>query len=220
MVLRCDKDEAMRYLGYRGQEVSEEILRLIDETAGEAERAVLPRFCTVRDRLEKRPDGIYLKNCGLCLSGVSIKKHLEICDNVILFGATLGIEIDKLIRIYETKDMTRAVIMDSCASALIENYCDNICGEMETELRKEGLYMTSRFSPGYGDLPLSVQRELVRALNASRRIGLTLNEQYLMFPRKSVTAVIGLAETKPANCGGYGCEMCSMNKTCPGSRVR
>ncbi len=50
-----------------------------------------------------------------------------------------------------------------------------------------------RFSPGYGDCPLSAQRSIVNSvLNATRLIGLTVTPTSLLIPTKSVTAVIGL----------------------------
>ena len=55
-----------------------------------------------------------------------------------------------------------------------------------------GLAGNWRFSPGYGDCPLSAQRSIVNALNATRLIGLTVTPTSLLMPTKSVTAVIGL----------------------------
>ena len=70
-----------------------------------------------------------------------------------------------------------------------------------------------RFSPGYGDLPLEIQKDLCRMLNASRRIGLTVSESMLMVPCKSVTAVIGIAE-EPQDHRASGCEVCNLFRTC------
>ena len=49
-----------------------------------------------------------------------------------------------------------------------------------------------RFSPGYGDLPLSLQPEVIRATGADRRLGITLSSSLLMTPKKSVTAIKGI----------------------------
>ena len=58
-------------------------------------------------------------------------------------------------------------------------------------IRDSGLAVRPRFSPGYGDLPLALQREVFAALDCPRRIGLTLSDSLLMSPTKSVTALIG-----------------------------
>ena len=51
-----------------------------------------------------------------------------------------------------------------------------------------------RFSPGYGDVPLEIQKDIVMLLDCAKRIGVSLNDSLLMSPSKSVTAFIGLQE--------------------------
>ena len=55
-----------------------------------------------------------------------------------------------------------------------------------------GKTLAARFSPGYGDLPLEFQREIFRALDVPRRIGVSLGSSCLMSPSKSVTAIVGI----------------------------
>lgn len=210
----CDKNEVLRYLGYNGQEISDTISEMIDKTSVEAEKAVTPRYCAVESPISRSADGIRVNSCGMLLCGSDIAEHLKGCDSVILFAASIGADIERRIRIYEAQDLTRAIIMDCCGSSLIESYCDLVCGSIAERLTERGLFPTSRFSPGYGDLPLSLQPEFLRALNAQRQIGLTCNEQFLMFPRKSVTAVIGLSKTPVGGCSKTACDTCRMNSTC------
>ena len=210
----CDKNEVLRYLGYNGQEISDTISEMIDKTSAEAEKAVTPRYCAVESPISRSADGIRVNSCGMLLCGSDIAKHLKGCESVILFAASIGADIERRIRIYEAQDLTRAIIMDCCGSSLIESYCDLVCGSIAERLTERGLFPTSRFSPGYGDLPLSLQPEFLRALNAQRQIGLTCNEQFLMFPRKSVTAVIGLSKTPVGGCSKTACDTCRMNSTC------
>ena len=79
--------------------------------------------------------------------------------------------------------------------------------------RFPGLYLTDRFSPGYGDLPLSLQPGLCAVLDAERRVGIHVTSSFLMNPGKSVTAVIGLAD-KPQMARIRGCAWCVMRNTC------
>ena len=65
---------------------------------------------------------------------------------------------------------------------------------LAAELQEQGWQLTARFSPGYGDLPLDCQAQFCATLDAARRIGLTVSSSGLLLPRKSVTAVIGLAQ--------------------------
>ncbi|MCL2696727.1 MAG: hypothetical protein FWE74_01445 [Oscillospiraceae bacterium] len=126
-------------------------------------------------------------NCAL-LQGEDIKTHVKGCGEIIIFAATLGFQADELIRRTEAYDMAGAVVLDALASELIEKACD----EAEVEIRAKYKKITARFSPGYGDFPLEVQGGLLLFLGAKKRIGLYANENNLLIPRKSVTAVIGV----------------------------
>ena len=73
----------------------------------------------------------------------------------------------------------------------IESLCDTFCNDMNNEL---GVRLKPRFSAGYGDLPLEVQKDIFRVLDCPRKIGLTLNDSLLMSPTKSVTAIVGIED--------------------------
>ena len=79
--------------------------------------------------------------------------------------------------------------------------------------RGKGLHARPRFSPGYGDFPLEVQRDFERILEMPKTIGVTLSDSLLMTPTKSITAVIGLSEID-TNCEKSGCEQCAMAGKC------
>lgn len=75
-------------------------------------------------------------------------------------AATLGADVEQLLMHVQVSDMARALILDSCASAAVENLCDNLEADLRTQVEAEGCYLTDRFSPGYGDLPLPSRRLL------------------------------------------------------------
>ena len=65
----------------------------------------------------------------------------------------------------------------------------------EDEIRRElaeGETLVPRYSPGFGDFPLTAQREILSVLDAARAIGVSLTDTLLMVPSKSVSAVIGV----------------------------
>ena len=126
-------------------------------------------------------------------------------------AATLGAETDTLLRRAQARSMADAVILDACASAAIENVCDNLCADIEAALAP--MCLTDRFSPGYGDLPLGQQGALCRLLDAERRIGLTLTDGGLMLPQKSVTALMGVSPA-PVKKRGRGCAYCDRLGAC------
>lgn len=202
--------EVWRYLGYRGREPEPEIVRLAEECFAELD-GITPHSC-VR-RLPLSAAGQRLTAGALQIESDSLAAHLAGCREVFLFAATLGAQADWLLRRCEKLSMSRAVVMQACAAARIEAYCDERQAELERTVAEEGLYLRSRFSPGYGDCPLSCQRALLDALEADKRIGLTMTDGSMLVPTKSVTAFIGLT-ADAGSCHIHRCETCSKTN-CP-----
>jgi len=161
-------------------------------------------------RLESKEN---LPALGLALPGEDIHTLLRDCEQVVLLAVTLGEGVDTLIRRAGITSPTEALLLDACASAACEAACDRLQTMLEGQLCKEGLYPTDRFSPGYGDLPLTVQTPLLTLLDAQRRCGILLSPTLIMTPRKSVTALFGLAD-KPQGKRARGCGFCSMKTNC------
>lgn len=123
------------------------------------------------------------------LSSVQLAANLQGCESVLLFGATVGMEMDRLIARYGRLSPARGLIMQAIGAERIEGLCDAFCQDMASQLDME---LRPRFSPGYGDLPLTVQKDIFSVLDCEKRIGLFLNNSLLMSPSKSVTAFAGL----------------------------
>lgn len=201
-------NEILMYLGHRGQEITPEVEGQIRRCMEEIARAAEPRL--VYRRLALAGGAIP----GLPLAGEDVRALLSGCREAVLMAATLGPGVERLLMRREVTDMADAVILDACASAAVENVCDHFEFDLRDALKGEGLYLTDRFSPGYGDLPLDTQARLCAALDTARRIGLTVSANYIMVPRKSVTAILGISE-RPQPLRRRGCEVCSLFLTCP-----
>ena len=123
----------------------------------------------------------------------SLKKHLEGCSALLLFCCTAGVEMDRLIARAQLRSPVHGLLMHALGAQQVEAACDKLCAALALSFPDRTL--TPRFSPGYGDLPLSLQRDIFSALSCERLIGVTLTDSLLMRPSKSVTAVVGI---KPA----------------------
>ncbi len=202
-----NNNEILLYLGHRGQEVTPGIQAQIDACVREVERASQPRLVYTRLPLEK---GALPQ---LSLRGEDMRLLLEKSREVVLMAVTLGAGLEHTLMRHEVQNMADALIMDACASVAVENVCDCFEEDLRRQVEAEGLFLSSRFSPGYGDLPLDTQPRLCAVLNTARRIGLTVTDNHLMVPRKSVTAVLGIGEA-PFALRAKGCEVCNMFLHC------
>ncbi len=204
-----DVKEALRYAGVKMPD--ETSLRAVREAAEQTAQGTAPRYVYKVYTVKHTADGVFLPDAGLTLPGTLAKTMLFDCDRTALMLCTLGAAFDRLLRTAQTRDMTQALYIDACGSAYVEQGCD--AAEQIIAARHPGLYLTDRFSPGYGDLPLSVQLGLLRALDGEKRLGVCAGPSYLLNPMKSVTAVIGLAD-RPQRARIRGCSFCVFRQNC------
>lgn len=129
---------------------------------------------------------------SVTVNSASFASALANCNRVLLFAATIGLEIDRLIAKYSRLSPARALCLQAIGTERIEALCDAFCHHMKTQYASQGLHTRPRFSPGYGDLPLELQKDIFRLLDCPKNIGLSLNDSLLMTPTKSVTAFVGL----------------------------
>ena len=127
-------------------------------------------------------------------SSAALRRHLEGCDSAVLFACTAGFEMDRLIARGKRLSPAHALILHAIGAQQVEEACDRLCRMIAEENRD--MILTDRFSPGYGDLPLRIQKSILEALNAEKLIGIHLSDACVMTPSKSVTAFTGLKERK------------------------
>ncbi|MEE0945298.1 MAG: vitamin B12 dependent-methionine synthase activation domain-containing protein [Acutalibacteraceae bacterium] len=167
------------------KEAVSEISSLIKDSIKEVQNVLSYRVCYFVLDVDIRND-----NCDFSFFKVksqSLAKFLNDKKKVVLFAATVGVELDRLIYKYSKTAPSKAVVIDAIGSLQIEALCDKFCAEFVGEEKAK-----RRFSAGYGDLPLETQKEIFSLLDCSKNIGLTLTHSLIMSPSKSVTAFLGI----------------------------
>lgn len=205
-----DREEAFRYMGFGNETPDESFLERVNAIEEKLIKTAKPRFIWRLMQLSRNEDGIY--NAGsIKLNGISIAEHLKDCSEVVFMATTLSSQTDMLISRANAINMTDALIADALASAGIEQICNKAELLISRELKDK--YMTWRFSPGYGDLPIQLQEDFVSMLDAQRKIGLTVTDSSMLIPTKSVTAIIGISD-RPLPKKRQGCMICNMHDKC------
>ena len=184
----CER-EILRYAGCK--EDNDETVRLARDCINEIKPKFVYKVCYRSFGVEIRGDA-----CDFGAFSLNSKKlalHLQGCKSVILFAATVGVEIDRLISKYGRISPSKALMLQAIGTERIEAVCDAFCADVAKEYN---LIARPRFSPGYGDLPLASQKDIFSVLSPEKQIGLFLTDSLLMSPTKSVTAIIGLGENE------------------------
>lgn len=206
-----DRKEIFRYLGYGGREADEATKQLVEECVNELQDVAEFRVVMREFPLTMMDDGTVDGGC-FRIKSKNLFKNLGGCSQVLLTAATLGIGVDRLLIKYERLKISKAVAIQAAAAAMIEARLNESCITWRNQYEEKGFYLRPRYSPGYGDFPLSCQRMILDGLEAGKRIGISLTDGGLMVPTKSVTAVIGVSRTYEP-CLVEGCEACG-NKVC------
>ena len=182
--------DALRYMGVPPESHTEELVRTVSEAFGRLEGYVTPRCVWGRFHIVHFDGGIELE--GAYIYSKDIARLTSRGNECILLAATLGHETDRQITVAQNRNMLEGLALDACASVRIDAYIDQFIRSEIVPGLNEGEKLTSRFSPGYGDLKMNVTEDIIAILNASKRIGLGVTGSLMMSPVKSVTAIAGL----------------------------
>ena len=202
--------EVLHFLGWRGTPVEDELLEQIRRVMDEVQSEVKPNVITRYFQLDR---SYGLKDTVFVPKGKDIQALLADCDGAVVLAATLGVQSERLLLRCQARSAAEALLMDAVLSAAIEAVCDEQEQLLRRKYRLENRYLTDRFSPGYGDMPLEQTKEICAVLQTEKTIGLNVSHSGIMIPRKSVTAVMGIGSAqkprRPSQCAA-----CSMRETC------
>ncbi len=201
-------EEICRYLGVFAPDPETE--RMVMECSAllceQAEARFVHRLYEIAPEQDRLPlqDRVFLS--------ASLAAHMTGCSHAVLFAMTLGAQADRLIARYSQTNIAMAAVLQAAAAATVEAACDDFCDSLAKQAKTGALtgfpgYLTARFSPGYGDMALHYQKDVLELLNAPIRIGLTATESFMLAPSKSVTAFVGVSPVPVKNCYGE-CGLC------------
>lgn len=126
------------------------------------------------------------------ITGDLAKKHLSGSKIITVFLATLGKEVDKKIEeCFKKGNDLLGFFIDGIASEMVEYALRKVDTDLRT--KRSHLEGSFRISPGYGDLPLSLNKEIVKLFKDEVDVDV-LEDSYVLVPRKTITALVGWRE--------------------------
>jgi hypothetical protein len=129
----------------------------------------------------------------LSFASAKLSAFLQDCTEAALIGATAGNAIMKAIAEKTGQNnLTAAVVYDATASEMTDAALDWIMDYLKQLIRREGkTLLPRRFSAGYADFDLKNQKVIYSKLQM-KKIGVTITDEFILLPEKSVTAVCGI----------------------------
>lgn len=211
--LKIDKKEVLRYAGHRGDYVPDNVEAAAEKMCGLILQNISPKSRVIQCAVQPAENGVVLGGSRLVLQGRDIKKHLDGCAFCYVLCATIGYQADMFIRSMQVQSALDGLMADAAATAAIEAYCDLLENRLRSEQKRQGKFVTWRYSPGYGDFPFEQQPQVLNLLQAEKYTGIHCNRACMMIPSKSVTAVMGIANKKPRRSAGK-CAFCPNKGNC------
>ena len=203
--LRIPRTEVFRYMGLNGSEPGGALAALTESCLSDFSRVARYLACYLVLPVRRTGGGVDFG--AFFAAGSSLSRHLEGCRRAIVFAATTGMAAELQRRRAAVVSPARALVLEAVGTAAVECFCDELGRRWAKEFA--GCPLRTRFSPGYGDLPLAVQKPLLRCLDSGRKAGITLTDSLLMIPQKSVSAIIGIGGMGPA-VQFHGCTDCGL----------
>lgn len=188
-ILAPSKCEVIRYMR-AGKDIAGELDRIIDTSIDKVYKSITPRVCYVYLPLEIESENVILGK--ILFKSSSLAKRLEGCHRACVFAATVGTDVDRVIRASGAISSVLGLAADAAGTAAVEELCDELCRRLEEKSNDAGECTISRFSAGYGDLSIEYQKDIVNLLETKKHIGVSLSMGGMMTPTKTVTAIVGI----------------------------
>jgi len=199
-----DISQVLRYAGINGGNAPDSVLELVKKSMPKLLETANFKACYLEVPVTVKEDNIDFDYTTVKSRNLSVL--LRGCNKALLVAATAGAQVDMIIKRAEVTSKAEALILNAVAIAGIEKYMAMLNGYFKEKFPQYEL--RPRFSPGYGDVPLDFQKELLGVLDTNRKIGVSLSDTLLMAPAKSVSAIIGLGSEGCVHLD-RDCDLCS-----------
>ncbi len=158
------------------------------------------------DKIDR--DSVYFES-GHIFNGPNISRILKGSETATILIYTLGKKIDDIIKKEQDGgDTLGTIIMDVITTSMLR-----VAGEYvgkiikDSSIRQKGYGATCKYSPGQYKWTIEEQKELFNMVDGSR-IGVHLNDSFLMLPFKSVSGVYGFGPEDKIDKTRVACDLC------------
>lgn len=191
---KIERRAVYKLLGYREGKTAlpEKIIHLVDESFKEAVSLIEPEGVYLIRRIKEKIDNIKFFNSLVVLKGKSMQMLLKESLAVIFMGVTIGHGVEKRMT-EETRNgnFEKALVFDAIGSEATESAAKSLNYHLVIMARQSKHFLTTRFSPGYGDFDLQIQKDIFKELSL-QELGIEITEKNILIPNKTITAIMGV----------------------------
>jgi hypothetical protein len=203
----------------RGQGADPEVIRTLKpRLMGAAKRALSKGIALIHPvslikevTIHKhRHESILLEGGGV-LTGPLVTRHLAGAQRVVAAICTIGPDLEKAVTELLSEDPLYALALDGLGNAAVESLTQQVCTLIGGKVKYEGLQTSTPISPGNKEWPVDIGQPQIFSLLDSYKTGIQLSSSSMMYPKKSMSFIIGIGpEMSQTNL----CEVCTLKGTC------
>lgn len=208
--VRIREKEVLRLQGYKDEGPRGDVAEILGREIEEGYRLIRPKAIFTRVTIrEMGEESITLDN-GLTLNAGQGLKDWRGSEYLGVALCTIDSALeDRVSELFLEGEYPAALMLDSVGSVAVDSVADYVNHFICQKARDLDIRVGPRLSPGYGRWDLREQRAIF-ALLPGEKIGVRLNENCMMIPRKSVSFCVGIGKGLESGRGIDPCRYCGM----------
>ncbi|MBN2239220.1 MAG: hypothetical protein JW712_05565 [Dehalococcoidales bacterium] len=217
-IIDIDSKQILSRIGYdEGTEPPARIRHLVDDYIENYHNLIEFAYSyTFRD-IDLVLGGKVILGDSMMLESKVIANLCKRCDKVAIFVLTIGGYLEEMVAYLVDSGMVlQATVLDAVGSCAAEQMAGLIEERIKSYCSIQEQCISRRFSPGYCDWNVRGQEVLFQILNDDTA-GVSITDEYLMIPRKSVSGIIGVGDIDNGIEEYNPCLTCK-KPDCPGRR--
>lgn len=186
------------------------ILASVDECMRKARALAVPRHIYVEKKITQlKPEAIELEG-SVAFHTCKVSSFINGATHLVLFLVTIGDGIEKEASdLTQGKDPLKGYLLDRIGSFAAESLADNMEKRLHKDYAAHKKSVSSRFSPGYCDWKIEEQFKLASMVDFSK-IGVVLTEGCMMVPKKTISAIVAVADEGVFKAFVSSCNICEL----------
>lgn len=141
---------------------------------------------------------------------IFVSPHLTDCSHLIYVAYTIGSDISKQIyKFFKANDYLKAIFLDTMANKILFNMEDTLLNVIKQYCIERDLGINIRLEPSK-ELNLKTQKIILEELQANQLIGIDITQNYMLYPIKSNTFILGADKCYKHFDMNHSCNKCNM----------
>lgn len=151
---------------------------------------------------------------GEIITGSLTSSLFKSARELVFLVFTLGKELDELMEFYSrNKEITKSVVLDEIGSYWLHYLSIKVYEMIKKVIETKGFFISNPLAPGFTGFPVEEQGKIFQ-LAKGKDIGMRLTTGFMLYPRNSLSMVMGVSDNPFAGTERSFCYYCHHYENC------